>query len=121
MRKVHTDDEVRAWIARVLLVRDRVWVAERDGSIVGFIALHGAWVDQLYLRPGCYRGGIGSALLAIAKRESPTGLRLFCFQRNHRARGFYEANGFVALRSSDGTGNEEQEPDIEYVWAGAAC
>jgi GNAT superfamily N-acetyltransferase len=117
LRKVHTDDAVRDWVARFLLVRDRVWVAEREGTIVGFIALHDDWVDQLYLRPGCHRQGIGTALLMIAKRVSPRGLRLFCFQRNGRARAFYEAHGFVAVRFSDGTDNEEQEPDIKYVWA----
>jgi GNAT superfamily N-acetyltransferase len=102
-----------------LLPRDKVWVADRGDTVLGFIALHDGWVEQLYLAPGCYRQGIGTALLAIAKRHSPAGLRLFCFQRNSRARAFYEANGFAAVRFSDGSDNEEQEPDIEYVWAGA--
>ena len=118
LRKAHTDAEVRDWIARVLLLRNVVWVAECARAILGFIAVHGGWVEQLYLSPGTYRQGIGTALLAIAKRHNPTGLRLFCFQRNSRARAFYEANGFTAVQFSDGSLNEEQEPDIEYVWAG---
>jgi GNAT superfamily N-acetyltransferase len=76
-------------------------------------------VEQLYLAPGCYRQGIGTALLAIAKHHSPNELLLFCFQRNSRARAFYEANGFTAVRFGDGSDNEEREPDIEYVWVGA--
>jgi GNAT superfamily N-acetyltransferase len=119
LRKAHTDDEVRGWIAHVLLPRDKVWIAERDGTMLGFIALHAGWVEQLYLAPGCYRQGIGTALMAIAKHHSPSELRLFCFQRNSRARGFYEASGFTAVRFSDGSDNEEREPDIEYVWTGA--
>jgi GNAT superfamily N-acetyltransferase len=119
LHNAHTDDEVRGWIARVLLPRDDVWIAERDGTALGFIALHDGWVEQLYLAPTCYRQGIGTALLAIAKRHRPTGLRLFCFQRNSRARAFYEANGFTAVRFSDGSDNEEREPDIEYLWVGA--
>jgi GNAT superfamily N-acetyltransferase len=118
LRKAHTDAEVRDWIARVLLPRDIVWVAEFAGAILGFIAIHAGWVEQLYVSPGTYRQGIGTALLAIAKSESPSGLRLFCFQRNSRARAFYEAHGFTAVKFSDGSSNEEQEPDIEYVWAG---
>ena len=119
LHKAHTDDEVRGWIAGVLLPRDKVWIAERDGTMLGFIALHDGWVEQFYLLPGCYRQGIGTALLAIAKHHRPSELRLFCFQRNSRARAFYETNGFIAVRFSDGSDNEEQEPDIEYVWTGA--
>jgi GNAT superfamily N-acetyltransferase len=119
LHKAHTDAEVRAWIARVLLLRDDVWIAKRTDEILGFIALHDGWVEQLYLAPACYRQGIGTALLATAKHHNPAGLRLFCFQRNSRARAFYEAGGFTAVRFSDGSNNEEREPDIEYVWAGA--
>ena len=119
LHNAHTDDEVRAWIAQVLSARAKVWIAERDGTMLGFIALHDGWVEQLYLAPGCYRQGIGTALLAIAKHHSPNELRLFCFQRNSRARAFYEANGFTAVRFSDGSDDEEREPDVEYLWAGA--
>jgi len=86
--------------------------------MLGFIALHEVGVEQLYLAPACYRQGIGTALLALAKHHSPRGLRLFCFQRNSRARAFYEANDFTAVRFSDGSNTEEREPDIEYVWVG---
>ncbi len=119
LHKAHTDDEVRDWIARVLLPHAAVWIAKRDDAMLGFIALHDAWVEQLYLLRGCYRPGIGTALLEIAKHHSPNELRLFCFQRNSRVRAFYEANGFTAVRFSDASDNEEREPDIEYVWAGA--
>jgi GNAT superfamily N-acetyltransferase len=119
LHNAHTDADVRAWIASVLLVRANVWIAERGETVLGFIALHDGWVEQLYLAPACYRQGIGTALLSIAKHHSPTGLRLFCFQRNSRARAFCEANGFTAMRFSGGSDNEEREPDIGYVWAGA--
>jgi GNAT superfamily N-acetyltransferase len=119
LHKAHTDAEVQTWIASVLLVRATVWIAERGGTALGFIALHDGWVEQLYLAPACYRQGIGTALLAIAKRHSPTVLCLFYSQQNTRARAFYEANGFTAVRFSDGSDNEEREPDIEYVWEGA--
>jgi GNAT superfamily N-acetyltransferase len=115
LHKAHTDAEVLAWITRVLLVRASVWIAERGNAVLGFIALHEIWVEQLYLAPRYYRQGIGTTLLAIAKHHSPNELRLFCFQRNSRARAFYEASGFTVVRFGDGSDNEEREPDIEYV------
>ena len=93
-----------------------VWVARRKGGIVGFLALDGDHVDQLYLRPGFYRAGIGSRLLAVAMAASPEGLNLYTFQCNARARAFYEAHGFQTLRFGDGSETEEGEPDVLYAW-----
>ena len=33
-----------------------------------------------------------------------------------RARQFYEARGFIASEFTDGSRNEEREPDVLYVW-----
>jgi hypothetical protein len=46
----------------------------------------------------------------------PSGMRLYAFQRNTRARDFYECRGFVAVEFGDGSGNEEGEPDVLYQW-----
>jgi hypothetical protein len=43
-------------------------------------------------------------------------LQLWTFQRNLRARGFYEARGFALVRQTDGSDNEEKEPDALYLW-----
>ena len=59
--------------------------------------------------------GIGSALLAVAKRERPQGLRLWAFQTNTGARRFYERHGFVEVRRTDGRDNEERAPDVLYA------
>lgn len=121
VRWAHGDKDVRAWVPDVLMRRCRVWVARRDGLIVGFMALDGGDLNQLYLRPGHYRQGIGSRLLDIAKRECPGRLQLFTFQHNAPARAFYEAHGFRAVRFSNGSGNEEGEPDVLYEWIGPAA
>jgi ribosomal protein S18 acetylase RimI-like enzyme len=76
------------------------WVALR---IVGFLSVEGEDPDQLYLDPGFYRRGIGSRLLDKAKALSPSGLHLFAFQRNSRARAFYEAHGFTVFDLNDGS------------------
>jgi GNAT superfamily N-acetyltransferase len=116
VRWAHSPEQVRAWIAGTLLPRGGVWVAVDEELILGFIALHGDWVEQLYLRPGHWRRGIGTTLLGHAKSLSPSGLRLWCFQCNLPARAFYEAQGFTAIKWTDGAGNEEREPDILYAW-----
>ena len=43
-------------------------------------------------------------------------LELWCFQANERARRFYEARGFHAIRFTDGAENKERTPDVRYRW-----
>lgn len=117
---LHTDGETRRWIADVVLRGSVVWVAELDAAIVGFLSVAGDHLDHLYVRPGYHRVGIGNRLLAKAKEHSPHRLQLFTFQRNGRARAFYEARGFVAVDFNDGSRNEEGEPDVLYEWLGRA-
>lgn len=116
VRWAHTPDAARRWVGAVLLPTHEVWVAEHTGAVLGYLALHGDWVAQLWIRPGFWRRGIGSMLLLQAKALRPDGLRLWCFQVNARARAFYEARGFVAVKFTDGRDNEEREPDILFAW-----
>ncbi len=55
-------------------------------------------------------------LLDWAKTRSPQRLWLYTFQRNERAKLFYESQGFRALRLTDGERNEEKAPDVLYEW-----
>ena len=116
LRRVHSDDEVRGWIAHVRLATGETWVAREAGRILGFLCLDGEDLDQLYLLPGQFRRGIGSLLLAKAKELSPERLILFTFQRNETARAFYERHGFRLVDLNDGERNEEGEPDALYEW-----
>ena len=118
VRWAHGWDEVPGWIGGVLIPRGGVFVAELDRRIVGYMALHEGWIDALYLHPDVWRSGIGTAFVAHAKTLRPTGLQLWCFQVNARARAFYLRQGFVVAELTDGAGNEELEPDIRFVWAG---
>ena len=116
LRRVHSDEDVRDWIATVRLARGETWVAREAGRILGFLCLDGEDLDQLYLLPGQFRRGIGSLLLAKAKELSPERLILFTFQRNASARSFYERHGFRLVDLNDGERNEEGEPDAIYEW-----
>jgi GNAT superfamily N-acetyltransferase len=115
---VHPDEETRRWIAQRVVPQTELWIAEiRDGAVVGMLVLDDDWVDQLYVEPGLTGQGIGSELIALAKRERPNGLRLWTFESNLAAQRFYERHGFDA-RDRTADDNEEGAPDILYVWDG---
>jgi ribosomal protein S18 acetylase RimI-like enzyme len=116
LARPHTDEETRAWVEHVVIAEQQVWVAERDGRVLGFAALRDGWLEHLYLAPEAQRRGIGGTLLALIRQHSPEGLSLYAFARNVAARRFYERNGFVAVATSDGAGNEQREPDVTYRW-----
>lgn len=117
---LHTPDEDRAYFEDHVFAACELWGAAQ-ATLIGFVAFREGWIDQLYVLPHRQRQGAGSALLEVAKAASPA-LSLWTFQRNAAARRFYEARGFVAVRETDGCGNEEREPDILYRWerAGSA-
>jgi GNAT superfamily N-acetyltransferase len=112
---VHTDREVHEWFEEVVLPAREVWVAASIGGTMALMVLDHEWIDQLYVDPATTRTGIGGALLEHAKRQRPSGLKLWTFQSNLDARRFYEAHGFVAIATTPGD-NEEHEPDVCYEW-----
>jgi ribosomal protein S18 acetylase RimI-like enzyme len=113
---VHTDDEVREWIAEQVVPHTELWVAEDGGgAVVGLLALHEDWLDQLYVEPTLTGRGIGSELIGLAKRARPKCLRLWTFESNLGAQRFYQRHGFRATERTAGD-NEEGAPDILYVW-----
>jgi GNAT superfamily N-acetyltransferase len=116
---VHDDDDVRGYFAAHIVQDCELWLAEEDGVLAGILVLDGDMIDQLYVEPERTGRGIGSALLAVAERERPEGLRLWTFQSNAGAQRFYERHGFVAVRRTDGRGNEERAPDVLYARGGA--
>ena len=99
-----------------MLVEQEVWVAEVEGRVVGYAALSERKLEHLYVHPGFQGRGAGTALLERAKRERPEGFRFWVFQKNERARRFYERHGCRLVELTDGAGNEEREPDALYEW-----
>lgn len=116
----HDEASTRWWMEHVLLAQHHVRVAADGRRLVGFAALSGHWLEQLYVDPDNQGRGIGRMLLQDAQGMSPGRLSLFVFTRNERARRFYEAAGFVLVGTSDGRDNEEREPDCTYAWTSAA-
>ena len=116
LRRAHTDDETQDYFARAVADRSQAWwVVRHRGQVTAYMLIDGENLDHLYVSP-CWQGrGFGSALLDQAKALSPGRLALWTFQRNERARAFYEARGFRSIRQTDGE-NEEGEPDVQYEW-----
>ena len=113
--RLHSDTEDRRYFAAVIGDCD-VLVVRSEHQPVAFLALRDDMVEHLYVRPGFQRAGIGSALLEVAKSRRPGGLRAWVFQRNHHALAFYARHGFAEVMSTDGSDNEEHEPDVLLAW-----
>ena len=112
--ELHTAEEDLAFVRDRLSAINTVWVAEVEGEVVGYIAFHEGWIDHLFIHPDHQGVGLGPALLAKALEDGGE-RKLWTFQKNARARAFYEKRGFVAEMFTDGEGNEEKEPDVLYV------
>ncbi|WP_205781322.1 GNAT family N-acetyltransferase [Planctomonas deserti] len=112
----HTAEEDRNWVATVLLPEQDVWLATRGDVLAGVAALTPGHLEQLYVATEHQGAGVGRLLLDHAKRLHPGGLQLWVFQRNARARRFYETAGFVLAEVTDGAATEEREPDARYEW-----
>jgi GNAT superfamily N-acetyltransferase len=112
---LHTPDEDRWFYRERMFKTCTLWGAFDGNAMTGLITFREDWIEQLYVLPEAQGQGVGSALLKVAKGASER-LQLWTFQRNAKARRFYEARGFVLVEQTDGARNEEKEPDARYLW-----
>jgi ribosomal protein S18 acetylase RimI-like enzyme len=112
---LHTPEEDREHFARVVADQE-TWVCDDGNRVLGFAALADDVLTNLYVEPDARGCGVGSALLEQAKERRPSGFRFWVFQRNEPARRFYERRGCRLVELTDGSGNEEREPDALYEW-----
>jgi len=80
-----------------LLPAAEVVIAETGGSMIGFVTIDATtlYLDQLVVAPEYWGAGVGSALIAEARRLSPSGLDLDVNTDNARAIAFYGKCGFA--------------------------
>lgn len=71
-----------------------IYIAEKNGQPVGFVALMGNEVGGLFLRPSCHGQRLGKALMDKAV-EIQGALHLEVFKDNSIGRRFYQSYGFV--------------------------
>ena len=115
LEQARTREDDLNFFREKLLPECDVWVAEKAGQLVGFLAIRQTYLDRLYVLPEFQRHGIGTALLAQAKQLSPVGLELHTHQKNTSARAFYEKHGFTVV-SFGVSPAPESEPDVMYQW-----
>jgi putative acetyltransferase len=94
--------EAQAWASQLTLsgmerkLRElEIWVAERDGVVVGWGAIRGDMLEGLYAAPEFAGQGVGAGLLGMLEglmreREFPS-VRL---EASSNARGFYLRRGY---------------------------
>jgi ribosomal protein S18 acetylase RimI-like enzyme len=82
----------------------RIWVAELDGSVVGFTLeqiMGDALVQKrgLFVDPDMQGRGIGKLLFEESLKDIPRGatVRLSVIENNHRAKELYKKYGFVTV------------------------
>jgi GNAT superfamily N-acetyltransferase len=112
---LHTADEDRWFYRERVFKTCQVWGVSERAELKGIIAFREDWIDQLYVLPEAHGRGIGGALLRVAKSVFGS-LQLWTFQRNDKARRFYQARGFQLISETDGAENEEKEPAALYRW-----
>lgn len=108
-------EAARDYFRNAVIPDNQIWVYERDGVPLGFLAIHGEFIDRLYVDPAYHRQGIGQALLMKARELLPKHMWLYTHVANKMARAFYEKNGFVAEKFGVSPA-PESEPDVEYHW-----
>jgi GNAT superfamily N-acetyltransferase len=115
LAQLHTPEEDRRFFRERVFQSCEVWGSVDRTTIIGMIAFREGWIDQLYVLPKGQGRGVGTELLEVAK-SSHKRLQLWTFQRNSHACRFYESRGFSVVEKTDGTRNEEREPDVLYSW-----
>lgn len=86
-------------IPNVYLPNTDTWVAEVDGSVVGFIALMGNEIGAIFLEPEFQGKRIGKSLMDKARELHET-LEVEVFKANSIGRKFYDRYGFQLLSES---------------------
>jgi GNAT superfamily N-acetyltransferase len=108
---LHTPDEDRAFFASEV-ESSTGWGLFEDGRLVGFALARDGWLNHLYVDPDRRGTGVGTLLLSRVLEDSPSGVDLWAFARNEAALAFYARRGFEVVERTDGSANEEREPDV---------
>jgi len=87
-----------------------LWVAEREGRAVGFVAVSGDEVTWLYVHPASHRAGVGRRLLARALAAIDGEATAWVLAGNEPALRLYETAGFRVVETK--AGHLAGSPDV---------
>ena len=80
------------------LAAGRIWLAERDGRVLGFVGFAPGEVTLLFVHPQAAGVGLGKRLLAIGLARASTGIDApITVVATLNSRSFYAAQGFTAV------------------------
>jgi ribosomal protein S18 acetylase RimI-like enzyme len=99
----------------IIRAKCAIWVGTLNEQIVAYLAMHGSYIDRLYVDPSEWRKSWGTRFINLAKQLSPHGLELHTHQENNAARELYERHGFTAVKFGISP-PPESAPDVEYHW-----
>lgn len=87
------------WTARAMQVE--MWLAERDGALVGFAGVADDLLDLLFVHPDHMGQGVGGRLHdQVVMRARSNGLSRLRTEASHVARPFFEARGWETIREN---------------------
>ncbi len=113
--KLHTPEEDLEYFRSVMFPCTRIDLLRDKDKLLGFVCYNSDWIHHMYLLPEAIGKGYGAKLLKSA-RTYRTRMKLWAFKRNERAIKFYEKHGFHVIKETDGSENEEKEPDVLMHW-----
>jgi ribosomal protein S18 acetylase RimI-like enzyme len=94
-----------------------LFVAERKGIVVGFIAYDEDEIAWLYVDPTLYRIGVGRALVNTVTNATSRTFTIEVLKGNTPALEFYKSSGFaeVGIESGLMPGNEKYEVTVHVL------
>ena len=107
--KVYWEEKAYAMRTLYLPLSEVVVDEDKDtGEVIAFIAFVEDYLAALFVAPAHQKKGVGSRLLALAKKMRDT-LELSVYAENERAVAFYRKNGFrmTDKRIEEMTGHTE--------------
>lgn len=107
--KVYWEEKADAMRTLYLPLSEVVVDEDKDtGEVIAFIAFVEDYLAALFVAPAHQKKGVGSRLLALAKKMRDT-LELSVYAENERAVAFYRKNGFrmTDKRIEEMTGHTE--------------
>ncbi len=100
--------QIHRWLERIvcdpetpLEQCDWTLVAELDGRVVGYVAVTGNHIENLYIDPEAQGRGVGRMLLTAVEQRVIGPVTLRCLTANTRARLLYERCGFAVTRDEE--------------------
>lgn len=99
---------------RGMLPQSELLVCDNGGGPLGFLGLQDREILGIFVRCTARSQGVGHALIEAAKARRSE-LRLHVYRENHRARRFYEREGFRLF--CEGTDPDTGAAELTLRWA----